>query len=207
MSGAFAQNPACVPRGTTTSIEARALLDGELAKNTDTERLHIGDGTTAGGLPGALLSDVTTLQAADTALAARLTALEALVTAPATVTIGLSNSDVVADTMRITVTAKDAAGATLAGVHEFVMHMSEATSGIGLTGDTYSGDLTASTGAILGALTAKKAWVIQTADTGIFLGKLVDSARPNDQYVVVKKPLSSGVVVSESSSGKWSTGA
>lgn len=51
-------NPLRAARGTTAALGARALLDGELAKNTDTERLHIGDATTLGGLPIALYSDI-----------------------------------------------------------------------------------------------------------------------------------------------------
>lgn len=42
-------NPLRASRGTTSSISARALLAGELAYNTTTNRLHAGDGTTLGG--------------------------------------------------------------------------------------------------------------------------------------------------------------
>jgi hypothetical protein len=55
-------NPLRVARGTTAALAARALKTGELAQNTDTERPHIGDGSTVGGLPVALLSDVTGLE-------------------------------------------------------------------------------------------------------------------------------------------------
>lgn len=105
--------------------------------------------------------------------------------------------------MKITVTMKDAGGSTLAGVYILDLWMSEATTGIGLTGDTYSGDLTASTGTILGALTAKKAWRIQTAATGIFEAVLVASANPTDQYAAVSLPLTGNVIVSGASGTNW----
>lgn len=127
-----------------------------------------------------------------------LTALLETTTVTVTLSTGVSFSST-----RITVTAKDADGATVAGVHNFELHMSESSSGLGLTGDTYSGDLTASTGKIIGTLTSKKAWVIQTHTTGVFAGDLVDSAMPADQYAVVKKPIGVGVVVSNISGLNW----
>lgn len=118
----------------------------------------------------------------------------------ATVAIAASSTT---DGMDITVTVKDAEGNTVAGVHNLEMYMSEAATGIGITADTYSGDLTATTGAIISALTAKKHWSVVTAATGIFAATLVASANPADQYVVVKKPLGSGVVVSAASGTNW----
>lgn len=121
---------------------------------------------------------------------------------PASVTIDLAAS-ATTDGMDITVTVVDEDGDTVAGVFDLVMHMSEAATGAGLTADSYSGNLTASVGAILGALTEKKAWVIQTAATGIFTATLVDSANPADQYVGVKKPTAPGLVVSAASGSNW----
>lgn len=123
--------------------------------------------------------------------------------AASTVTIAIAASETT-DGMDITVTAKDAAGATLTGVHEFTMIASDAATGIGLTADAFSGDLTATTGTILGALTAKKAWRIQTAATGIFAATLVDSANPADIYIAVKRPAPiPGMVVSAISGTNW----
>lgn len=51
-------NPLRAARGTTTSLETRVLLDGELAYNTTTERLHVGDGVTLGGVEVGGLSDL-----------------------------------------------------------------------------------------------------------------------------------------------------
>lgn len=154
--------------------------------------------------PANNLSDLPTRATALSNLGLTATAAEAnlLDGACSTVTIALAAS-ATTDGMDITVTAKDAAGATLAAVHEFVMHASDAATGIGLTADAFSGDLTASAGAILGALTAKKAWVIQTAATGIFTATLVDSANPADVYIAVKRPIAAGMVVSAVSGVNW----
>lgn len=120
---------------------------------------------------------------------------------PFTVSIDLAASETT-DGMDITVTVKDADGNTMAGIYAFEMYMSEAATGIGLTGDTYSGDLTASVGGVAAVRTSKKAWLIQTHTTGIFTGTLVDSANPADQYVVVVLP-SGQRVVSVASGDNW----
>jgi hypothetical protein len=44
-------NPLRAARGTTATLNTRVLKDGELAYNTDTEELHVGDGSTLGGRP------------------------------------------------------------------------------------------------------------------------------------------------------------
>lgn len=118
------------------------------------------------------------------------------------VTIALAAS-ATTDGMDITIKVVDGHGATVTGVHALDVYMSESSAGVGLTADAYSGDLTASVGAILTAWTAKKHWRVVTAATGIFTATLVDSANPADQYVVVKRPVSSGVIVSVVSGTNW----
>jgi len=118
-----------------------------------------------------------------------------------TVTVALAAG--AANTMGITITVKDGNGATVAGVHQLEFWMSEATTGIGLTADAYSGDLTASVGAILSAHTAKKHWSVVTAATGIFTAALVDTAKPADQYVAVRRPTGGKVFVSAASGANW----
>lgn len=120
----------------------------------------------------------------------------------ATVTVAIAAS-ATTDGMDITITAKDAASATLDAVHNLEVWMSEDSTGIGLTADTYSGDLTATTGAVLTALTAKKHWSVVTAASGIFAATLVDSANPADQYVAVRNPFNGKVVVSAVSGTNW----
>lgn len=121
---------------------------------------------------------------------------------PVTFTIVLAAS-ATTDGMDITITAKDAASGTVAAVIPIEWWISEATTGIGLTADSYSGTVTASVGAIHTALTAKKHFLGVTAATGIMTATAVDSANPADQYVVVKKPLGNGVVVSVVSGTNW----
>lgn len=104
--------------------------------------------------------------------------------------------------MLITITVQDSDGNTLAGIYSLEVYMSEASTGIGLTADTYSGDLVASTGGVAAVRTSKKAWLLQTASTGIFAGTLTDTAKPADQYVVVVLP-SGQRVVSAASGTSW----
>lgn len=104
--------------------------------------------------------------------------------------------------MLITITVLDSDGNTMAGIYSLEVYMSEASTGIGLTADTYSGDLVASTGGVAAVRTSKKAWLLQTASTGIFAGTLTDSAKPADQYVVVVLP-SGQRVVSVASGTSW----
>lgn len=104
--------------------------------------------------------------------------------------------------MLITITVQDSDGNTIPSTYSLEVYMSEASTGIGLTADTYSGDLVASTGGVAAVRTAKKAWLLQTAATGIFAGTLTDSAKPADQYVVVVLP-SGQRVVSAASGTSW----
>jgi len=120
---------------------------------------------------------------------------------PFNVSIALAASGTT-DGMAITVTTLDSDGNTIAGIYAYEMYMSEAATGIGLTADTYSGDLTAVTGGIAAVRTAKKAWLVQTHTTGVFVATLVDSANPVDQYVVVVLP-SGQRVVSAASGTSW----
>lgn len=121
---------------------------------------------------------------------------------PAYVDVDIAASSTT-DGMDITVAVKDKDGNTIAAPHALDMWMSEAATGIGLTGDTYSGDLTATAGAIVAVGTAKKSWKIMTAATGIFTGTLVASANPADQYVAVVNPATGRVVVSDVSGTNW----
>lgn len=80
-------NPLRVSRGNTASITARVLLTGELAYNTQTDQLHVGDGVTLGGViivPGSddisIDSRLDALEAADVTFDGRVDALEALTT-------------------------------------------------------------------------------------------------------------------------------
>lgn len=84
-----------------------------------------------------------------------------------------------ANISEVTVTVKDAAGATIAGVFNFDIWLSDASSGAGLTGTSASGTVTAkaSSGAIIGTDTAKKALRVQTLATGIFILQITDTSK------------------------------
>lgn len=121
---------------------------------------------------------------------------------PVSITIDIAASSTT-DGMDITVTVLDQDGVALAAVFILDLYMSESAAGIGVTADTYSGDLTASVGAILSALTAKKHWRVATAATGIFTATLVDSGNPADQYAVAVHPTTGQVALSVISGANW----
>lgn len=120
---------------------------------------------------------------------------------PANVTIGLAAG--ASNTMTITMTVKDAAGATLAGVYLLDWWISEAATGIGLTADSYSGTVAPTTGTDLQIVVAKKQFRSLTATTGILVVAAVDTAKPADQYVVVRHPVTGKLIVSAVSGTNW----
>lgn len=120
----------------------------------------------------------------------------------ATVTIALAASSTT-DGMDITVTVKDKDSTAIAKPFPLLLWMSEAATCAGVTADTYSGTLTAGTGILLQTITAKKTFMIQTAATGIFVGTLVDSANPADQYVCVAHPITATPIASAASGTSW----
>lgn len=85
----------------------------------------------------------------------------------------------------------------------FDLWFSEVATGLGLTDDTYSGTLTASTGFILATPTEKKHFRCVTDATGLFEGTLVDSNNPTDQYPVMHDPVSGRVLVGPISGTNW----
>lgn len=107
------------------------------------------------------------------------------------------------DGMDITVTVTDKNGGGVTAPVALGFWMSDAATGIGLTADAFSGDLTATTGAIHTALTAKKEWTVVTDATGVFVGELVDSANPTDVYAAASVPNASGITVSVTSGTNW----
>lgn len=123
-------------------------------------------------------------------------------TGAVTFTVALAASSTT-DGMDITITAVNGKGETVAAVTPVEVWISEAATGIGLTADSYSGTVTAGTGSIHTALTAKKHFLGVTAATGIMVMTAVDSANPADQYVAVATPDRKSVVVSSASGTNW----
>lgn len=112
--------------------------------------------------------------------------------ANATIAYAAGNST---DELNATITVKDAAGATIAAVHCLEVWISDDADGTGLTATAASGALTAETGVILTALTAKKHIIATTAATGILVLSLVDSANTVGERVVVKNPVNGKIIV------------
>lgn len=127
-----------------------------------------------------------------TASSAELNVLDGIAT-NFTVTIAAGAANV----CTITVTAKDAANATVVGLHEFVLTTSSAASGAGISTVAYSGTIAAVTGTIINTLIAKHQFICQTdPTTGTWVGSLTDTAKTEGETFVVKKPVGALCTVS-----------
>lgn len=73
----------------------------------------------------------------------------------------------------------DADGNALAGVFHLDVYLSDAATGVGLTGTSASGTVTAKTsaGAVVGTYLAKKALRVQTLATGAFTLEITDTSK------------------------------
>lgn len=92
------------------------------------------------------------------------------------------------DEMDITITVKDAAGETIAAVHQLEVWITDSDTAYTLTGTSASGALTAVDGGILSVLTAKKHIICVTPATGVINLSLVDSSNTAGEIVCVKLP-------------------
>lgn len=192
-----------ITRGVALDVNHTCLKNTKLARvvSTTDVRICLGDTPTAADelllanvakdfrLPGNV---VLTIMATTASLSA---------TSASDVTIALAVG--AANGMLITVTAVDAAGATVAAVHELELFMSTSSVGALLTATAYSGSLVASTGALLTTLTAKKHFTLVTDANGVFVGTLTDTAKPATEYVCVKKPGRASLKVSAVSGVTW----
>lgn len=104
-----------------------------------------------------------------------------------------------ANTMTITITVKDADAAAIAAIHNLEVWISDSATGSNLTSAAASGALTATTGAILTAITAKKHVHAVTDANGVLVLSLVDTAKSTGQYAVVKNPVSGKLHLSAAS--------
>lgn len=84
-----------------------------------------------------------------------------------------------ANVAEATITLKDAAGATVASPLPFMVWLSDAATGVGLTGTAASGTVQAksASGADFGILTAKKALLVQPLATGIYILEITDTSK------------------------------
>ena len=150
-------------------------------------------------ITGDTLVGTTSVSSASVALTGtlKLDTVSQALTATIALAAGATNS------IDATITMKDMAGATVTGVQQVEVFITEsATGALGLTADAASGALTASTGVVLTALTAKKHIRAVTDTNGVLVLNLVDSAKPADQYFAVVRPFGS-LAVSAASGTSW----
>ena len=107
------------------------------------------------------------------------------------------------NTMTVTIQARNGKGDAIASVIPVNFWMADAATGIGLTAQAYSGNVTATSGAFLTALTAKKQFSAVTNASGVLVFTIVDTAKPATQYVVIEAPNNRGVIVSGASGTNW----
>lgn len=98
----------------------------------------------------------------------------------------------------VTITVKDAAGSTIAAVHNLDIWLSDAATGAGLTATTASGAVAAksASGTDLGTLTAKKALRVQTLATGVYILSITDTAKTGF-YICAALPSAGKAIVSQ----------
>ena len=118
--------------------------------------------------------------------------------APANVTIAYAAS-VTTDGIEATLTVVNAAGTAVSGIHSLNVWISDDADGSGLTATAASGALTAATGTILTAVTAKKHVLANTSSAGILKLLLVDSANTVGERFCVANPLTGKIVVGAAS--------
>ena len=94
-----------------------------------------------------------------------------------------------ANVSEITISVTDISGNVITGVHNLTVILSDAATGVGLTGTSASGTVQAksASGTDLAALTAKKALVVQTLVDGTYILEITDTAKTGF-YVAVGIP-------------------
>lgn len=132
---------------------------------------------------------------AGTAVSASAAELNMVDAAPATVTFAAAAG--ASNVCEVTITVKDAAGATLTGIRNLEIWLSDAATGAGLTGTTASGAVAVKSneGTDLTALTAKKHLIGQTKAAGTYVLSITDTAKTGF-YVCVRNPITGAPVAS-----------
>lgn len=118
----------------------------------------------------------------------------------ATVTIAYAAS-ATTDGIEATFTVKDAAGVAIDAIHTLEVWISDDADGSGLTATSASGNLTAVTGTILSAFTAKKHISANTDANGVLTLLLVDAANTAGEHFCVKNPLNSKAIIGDATVG------
>lgn len=139
-----------------------------------------------------------------TASAAELNALD---DSAASVSISYAAS-ATTDGIEATLTVLDAAGVAIDAIHTLEVWISDDADGSGLTATSASGALTAATGTILTALTAKKHVIANTNSSGVLTLLLVDSANTAGERFCCKNPLNGKAIVGSATvAGDYEGGA
>ena len=102
------------------------------------------------------------------------------------------------DDIDVTITVVDAAGVAIDAVHKLEVFITDDDIGGVLTSTAASGALTATGGAVLSVLTAKKHITATTAATGILVLDLIDSANTAGERFCVINPVNGKVIVGPS---------
>lgn len=94
-----------------------------------------------------------------------------------------------ANVSEVTITVTDEAGTTVARPLIFDVWLSDAATGVGLTGTSASGTVTvkSASGAVIGTHTAKKALRVQALAAGTFILEITDTAK-TAFYVCAQTP-------------------
>lgn len=102
-----------------------------------------------------------------------------------------------ANVAEVTISPLDSGGDPLTGVRNLEVWLSDAATGIGLTGTTASGTVTAKSGegTVFVTHTAKKHLTVQTKAAGTFVLEITDTAKTG-YYVCVRDPATGAVHVS-----------
>lgn len=112
------------------------------------------------------------------------------------------------DGIEATFTVVDAAAAAIDAIHCLEVWVSDDADGSGLTATSASGALTAATGTILTALTAKKHVKANTDANGVLTLLLVDSANTAGERFCVRHPVSGKIIVGDATvAGDYEGGA
>lgn len=102
-----------------------------------------------------------------------------------------------ANVSEVTITVVDSDGVAIAAPFALDVWLSDAATGIGLTGTTASGTVTAkaASGAVLSTYTAKKDLRVQTLATGVFILEITDTAKTGF-FVAARNPATGATEVS-----------
>lgn len=112
------------------------------------------------------------------------------------------------DGIEATFTVQDAAGTAIDAIHTLNVWISDDADGSGLTATSASGALTAATGTILTALTAKKHVIANTDANGVLTLLLVDSANTANERFCVANPFNGKAIVGDATvAGDYEGGA